>query len=157
MQPSKLLFSSFLAASLLLHGPAVAQSDNEQENRDYMRKTISEMTDYLDAKCGDFKPYIAFDDSGFDYSKNPTISPTYDAPSPVDQVTAGLYGIVVVCEGGEAASAKMRSKITEIGIRPGTANSVKLEGRSLIITYETTSKLMMGDRRSHYAKLLNKI
>jgi hypothetical protein len=115
------------AVALAFTTHAFAHSDNPADNKQYVQKWVTEMGDYIDAKCGDFRPAISFDDSGIDYSKNPSLG----TPATIDRILAPLYGIAHVCEQGDAPSAAIKKTFDSIRLRQGAANSVALKRKTL--------------------------
>jgi hypothetical protein len=72
-------------------------------------------------------------------------------------VTAPFYGIAQVCESGDAATNGLKRKFNAIRLRQGTANSVKLKGKTLEVTFAARSSEPSGKLREFFQKRLNKI
>jgi hypothetical protein len=144
LAPKQLVFAAIAAFSLA--NSAHAQSDNPDENRKYMSDAVNELADYLDLKCGNYKVTVKFDDSKFDYNSNPTNG----TPTNADRVVAGLYAIASVCEGGDEASAKIKSTIRSIKIIPGNANIASITKGVLTLTYDIASTDPIGRLREQY-------
>jgi hypothetical protein len=149
---STVLLKLFGVALAALQFTAFAQSENPADNQQFMQKTFAELAEYVDAKCGDFKVPLRFDETGFDFSKNPTLG----TPTAKDRATAGVYAIASVCEMGDAPSNRMKSKFNAIQVRPGSANVARLNGKTLDITYNPRSTEPFGRLREQYVGQMNK-
>jgi hypothetical protein len=132
---------------------AFAQSDNPADNKQHVQKWITELSDYIDAKCGDFRPAISFDDTGIDYSKNPTLG----TPTTIDRITAPLYGISGVCEMGDAPSNAVKKKFNAIRLKQGGANAVKLNGKTLELTFAARSSEPFGKLKEYFVAQVNRL
>jgi hypothetical protein len=141
------------AAAVLSMSAAFAQSDNAADNKQYVDKSMAELAGYIDAKCGDFKVNLRFDDAGFDYTKNPTLG----TPTAFDRASAGVYAVAAVCEMGDAPSARIKSKFNAIVVKQGAGNVAKLSGKTLEITYSARSTEPFGKLREQYVAQLNKL
>jgi hypothetical protein len=148
-----LITIAFAASTALIPNAAHAQSENPAENKEFMDKWMAELAQYVENKCGDFKIKLTFNDAGFDYSKNPTLG----TPTAKDRATAGLYGIAAVCETGDAPSNRLKSKFNAVNIRLGAANTMKLNGKTLDISYSPNSKEPFGKLRDAYVAQLNRL
>jgi hypothetical protein len=142
-----------LIAALFACTNAVAQSDNPAENKEYIAKWVKDMGEYIDAKCSGFKPSIDFNDAGVDYATNPSNG----TPATVDRITAPFYGIAHVCEMGDAPTNALKGKFNAIRLRQGAANSVKLSGKTLDVTFAARSSEPSGKLREFFKAQLNRI
>ncbi|MGL5001917.1 MAG: hypothetical protein ACRDAM_03150 [Casimicrobium sp.] len=142
-----------LCGALSLSTNALAQSDNPADNKQHVQKWLSDTSDYIDAKCGDFRPAINFDDTGIDYSKNPTLG----TPTTIDRITAPLYGITGVCEMGDAPSNAIKKKFTSIRLKQGAANSVKLNGKTLELTFAARTSEPFGKLKEYFTAQMNRL
>jgi hypothetical protein len=142
-QLSQLVCATMLAAS----ANVFAQSDNPAENKAFVQKWIADMTDYIDAKCSDFKPAIAFNDAGIDYAQNPSLG----TPTAIDRITAPLSGIATVCEMGDAPANALKKKFSAVQLKQGAANAVRLNGKTLELTFASRSSEPFGRLKEFFA------
>lgn len=139
--------------TLALSTNAFAQSDNPADNKQHVQKWITDVSDYIDAKCGDFRPAISFGDTGIDYSKNPTLG----TPTTIDRITAPLYGITGVCEMGDAPSNALKKKFTAIRLKQGSANAVRVNGKTLELTFAARSNEPFGKLKEYFVAQVNRL
>ncbi len=141
------------ACSALAFSNAYATSDNPADNKVFVQKWMTDLEGYIDAKCGDFKPVLRFDDSGVDYAKNLSLG----TPTMIDRITAPLYGITDTCEMGDAPANALKKKFTVISLKQGAVNAVRLNGKTLELTFSPSSKEPFGRLKEFFSSKIRQL